>query len=177
MRSVRLGILRTWNAGRPACDTTERRGKPGHAATSWRRRTGAFVAAMSLSALALCARAAPLSAEIQGLSNDRGIVRCGLFSGEPGWREEGQAIRRVEAAIAGGVARCDFGDVPAGQYAIAVFHAQEGEEKVSYGLLGKPRQGVGFSNNPSITFGPPDYARASFQLGTAPMTLSIQVKY
>lgn len=136
--------------------------------------------ALVLAASGLCAAAAnatPLIVDISGLQNAKGEVRCGLFSGEAGWRNEEQATRTVSASIQGTSARCDFGDVPPGQYAVALFHAQDGETKVSYGFLGKPKQGVGFSNNPSITFGPPDFAKARFELGATPLTLAVEMKY
>ncbi len=133
--------------------------------------------ATGLGLMAPVAHSAPLDVQVTGLNSDQGEVRCGLFAGEEGWRDEDHTVRAATAKINQQAAHCDFGDVPPGHYAVALFHAAEGETRVSYGFLGKPRQGVGFSNNPSITFGPPDYAKAAFDLGTEPLTLQIQMKY
>ena len=46
-------------------------------------------------------------------------------------------------------ATCVFTGVPAGTYAVAVFHAEHNETQMETGLFGKPKQGYGFSNNPS----------------------------
>lgn len=142
----------------------------------------AFVTTLSLvlattSLGASAASALFLTVNVTDLQNDKGEVRCGLFAGAEGWRDENQAIRTATAPIQGKVARCDFGDVLPGHYAIALFHAPDGETKVSYGLLGKPKQGVGFSNNPSITFGPPSYDKASFELGANALELTVEMKY
>jgi len=121
--------------------------------------------------------AATLSVQISGLSSDRGLVRCGLFSGPDGWREASQAMRMVNAKIEHGKAVCRFDHAEPGTYGVAVFHAEQGEDHISYGFMGKPRQGVGFSNNPSIMFGPPDFDAASFTLGQNDLNLAIEMKY
>ena len=121
--------------------------------------------------------AANLSVQISGLPNDKGLVRCGLFSGSDGWRDESRAVQLFNAIIERDKAVCLFEDVSPGTYAVAVFHAEHGEDRVSYGFLGKPRQGVGFSNNPSITFGAPGFDEASFKLGQSDLDLSIEMKY
>lgn len=136
-----------------------------------------FVSLLLTTVGSSAAFAASLSVQISGLSNDMGLVRCGLFSGSDGWREESRAVRMINAGIERDKAVCVFKDVSPGTYAVAVFHAEHGEDRVTYGFLGKPRQGVGFSNNPSITFGAPGFDEASFKLGQSDLHLSIEMKY
>src|SRR5690606_19846551 len=66
----------------------------------------------------------PLTVEISQARSDSGVVRCGLFADADSWRVEERALHGVEGSIRRGKARCDFGDVPQGEYAVAVFHAQ-----------------------------------------------------
>src|SRR5690606_16369764 len=101
----------------------------------------------------------------------------GLFGHVDGWRQEEHAVRSVDATIKNGEAVCDFGIVPQGDYAIAVFHAEHGEPSVNYGFLGKPKQGVGFSNNPSITFGAPNFEAARMSVGIEKLAVAIVLKY
>jgi uncharacterized protein (DUF2141 family) len=121
--------------------------------------------------------AGPLAAAVSQARNDLGEVRCGLFDSAEGWRKEEHALRAVDAAIKDGKAACDFGVVPPGDYAVAVFHAEQGEPTISYGFLGKPRQGVGFSNNPSIAFGAPDFKAARVSVGQEALVVPILLKY
>lgn len=86
-------------------------------------------------------------------------------------------MRAVAAPIHNATAHCDFGEVPEGDYAVAVFHAEHGETQIEYGFLGKPKQGVGFSNNPSIAFGAPDFEAARIRIGREPVNLEITLKY
>lgn len=112
-----------------------------------------------------------------GFVNDAGHVQCGLFDRQDVWRDESKAQKVMTARIESKHATCQFGEVAPGRYAVAVFHAQENESRVQYGLFGKPLQGVGFSNNPSITWGPPSFEDAAFSVGQEPVKLDVQMKY
>ena len=54
-------------------------------------------------------------------------MRCGLYSSADGFREPGRETRGVAAPIKNGQATCVFSAVPAGTYAVAVFHAEHNE--------------------------------------------------
>lgn len=57
-----------------------------------------------------------------------------------------------------------FGDLIPGRYAVSVYHDENNNQKIDRGWLGIPVEDYGFSNNPSTLFGPPSFARASFEL-------------
>ena len=117
-----------------------------------------------------------ISVPVTGLRNDNGEVRCGLYASADGFREPGRQMMGVVAPIKNRQATCVFTNVPPGTYAAAVFHAEHGETEISYGLFGKPKQGYGFSRNPSTLFGPPSFAATSFAYkggaASSPVTLS-----
>lgn len=123
------------------------------------------------------ALAGPLEVSITGIRNEAGIIRCGLFASPAGFREPGKEVSEATGTISRGRASCSFKAVPDGTYALAVFHAERGERTMDIGLFGKPKQGVGFSRNPSITFGPPKFEAASFTVGKAPLKLDVSLKY
>lgn len=52
--------------------------------------------------------------------------------------------------------------VPGGEYAIAVYHDINANEKLDSNLIGIPREPYGFSNNAKGRFGPPDWEDAAF---------------
>lgn len=120
-----------------------------------------------------CAEA--LLVQFNDLSSDKGVIRCGLFQDEANWRKEDQAIRGVIATIHQGRAICDFGDVPAGVYAVAAYHAENIEDRLRFGFLGRPKQAVGFSMNPSRLFGAPSFDAAMFKMGQEPRVLVIEL--
>ncbi len=57
-----------------------------------------------------------------------------------------------------------FQNVPSGTYAIRIFQDENSSGKLEYNLIGIPKEGVGFSKNPAMQFGPPSFADASFVL-------------
>jgi uncharacterized protein (DUF2141 family) len=118
-----------------------------------------------------------LSATIEGLRNDQGVVRCGLYVSATGFRQPGQELRGAVASIKGGRATCVFGNVPVGTYAVAAFHAEQNEAQIETGAFGKPKQGYGFSRNPSAGFGPPAFSDAAFEYKGGPQALPIRLHY
>jgi uncharacterized protein (DUF2141 family) len=118
-----------------------------------------------------------LSVSVEGVRNDSGSVRCGLYSSADGFREPGREMRGAVAPIKNGQATCLFSGVPAGTYAVAVFHAEHNETQMETGLFGKPKQGYGFSNNPSSTFGPPGFDSAAFTYKGGTLHLPVRLSY
>ena len=69
-----------------------------------------------------------------------------------------------------------FSNVPAGTYAVAAFHAAEGETQISYGLFGKPDQGYGFSRNPPFHARAPRFSETEMTVNGATET-TIAMRY
>ena len=63
-----------------------------------------------------------------------------------------------------------------GSYAVSVIHDENGNRRLDKNFVGIPTEGVGFSHNPRVTFGPPAFARASFD-ATREATQTIRMKY
>ena len=118
-----------------------------------------------------------ITVQVEGLRNDQGNVRCGLYNSPDGFRKPGMQFRGVVAKINGKAAACVFDDVPPNVYAVALFHAEHNEEQITYGFFGAPDQGYGFSNNPDTSFGPASFRDAAFTYGGGDMSLSVKVKY
>jgi uncharacterized protein (DUF2141 family) len=118
-----------------------------------------------------------ISATIGGLRNDAGVVRCGLYASADGFRQPGREFRGAVAPIRGQRATCVFGNVPPGTYAIAAFHAEHNEAQIETGAFGKPKQGYGFSGNPSGSFGPPSFSDAAFEHRSVSQGLQIRLQY
>ncbi len=70
-----------------------------------------------------------------------------------------------------------FSGLPAGTYAVAVFHAEHTETQMETGLFGKPKQGDGFSTTPSATVGPPSFSSAAFEYRGGGLNLPVQLSY
>jgi uncharacterized protein (DUF2141 family) len=137
-----------------------------------------------LAATALCltgAGGAPEPATVQlvltGLRSSAGEVRVCL------WREaqsfphcgKGQNVRMLAAPAAAEV-RLAFRDLEPGSYAVSVIHDENGNRRLDRSVVGIPTEGVGFSHNPRVTFGPPPFDKARFDVGREP-TQTIKMRY
>jgi len=118
-----------------------------------------------------------ISAPISALRNDNGVVRCGLYAAPEAFPKPGQETAGVVARIDGGRATCVFSDLKPGRYAIAAFHAESNETQMEYGLFGKPKEGYGFSRNPSSSIGAPAFAAAAFDYAGGAQTVPIRLNY
>ncbi|HFU76072.1 MAG TPA: DUF2141 domain-containing protein [Arcobacter sp.] len=47
---------------------------------------------------------------------------------------------------------------------MAIFHDENNNKKLDINVLGMPKEGFGFSNNPKISFSEPSFKECSFKL-------------
>lgn len=118
-----------------------------------------------------------ISVAVDGLRNDKGMVRCGLYASAVGFREPGKEMKGVAVPISGGKATCVFEDVPPGSYAVAVFHAENNETQLETGLFGKPKQGYGFSRDAKGSFGPPSFDAAAYKYAGGSSVWPVHIEY
>ncbi|WP_447760972.1 DUF2141 domain-containing protein [Sphingopyxis panaciterrae] len=113
---------------------------------------------------------------VTGLRNTRGQVLVCLTTNPkafPDCSKDKASVRMaVKAASAGDFAVHAPG---AGTYAIAVVHDENSNNKMDVAIF-LPKEGFGFSRNPTITVGPPSFKSASFAV-TGDMHQSIKMKY
>lgn len=125
----------------------------------------------------------PASGQIQvkvvGLRNGRGQVLVALWRGPknfPGTPPAGTATRI--AKIRQGVSEAQFDDVMPGNFAITVFHDEDGDTELKTNFIGIPKEGIGFSRNPRVRFGAPDYEDAMLTLKPGEQTaVKISLQY
>ena len=110
-----------------------------------------------------------------GLEKDEGSVMIRLASGEADFESDGPAFRLAIVKVENKQAVAVFEDVPHGEYAIKIFHDENGNEKLDSNFLGIPKEKFGFSNNALGRFGPPSYEQARFRFETAELTIEIEM--
>ncbi len=122
--------------------------------------------------------ASPGSVEIAitGLRSAKGLVQVCLTT-VPAYFPDctrDPAARHLAVAAARPVLR--FDDLPAGSYAIALFHDENGNGRMDT-RFGLPTEGFGFSNNPRTYWGPPSFAAARFVVGSAAVAETVRIRY
>jgi uncharacterized protein (DUF2141 family) len=103
--------------------------------------------------------------EIVGLRDSKGVVRLCLTSQRDSFPVCSKAhSMSATVSAADHPARFVFDGVPAGTYAIAAFHDENGNGKLDK-MVGMPREGFAFSENPPLRPRPPTFLEAHFQVG------------
>jgi len=137
----------------------------------------ALACAVSLAAAAQAQQGNTITVAVSGLRNNTGDVRCGLFNSAATFPKGGQEFKGVQAPIANQQATCTFTDVPPGTYAVALFHAEQGQTKMPTSLFGMPEDGYGFSRNAKIGMGPPPFNDAAYSYAGGATTWPVAITY
>jgi uncharacterized protein (DUF2141 family) len=113
-----------------------------------------------------------------GLEKDRGNAMIQLARGEADFEGggEGEPFRFAIVKVENKEAVAVFEDVPHGEYAIKVFHDENGNQKLDTNFVGMPKEKFGFSNNVMGRFGPPSYEQARFRFEAEAATVEIEMR-
>lgn len=148
-----------------------------------RRRIGivtSMLAALTLALLTPAAMAADLTLRISGLKNAAGNVAIAVFGQPDGFpREDGKAVKAIRVPIdaSSRSALAVIRDLPAGAYAVAVYHDDNKSGRLETNIFGIPQKGYGFSQNPRPRMRAPTFDEALFSLPEAGMELDIALVY
>lgn len=105
-----------------------------------------------------------------------GVVRVGVFDAEDAF-PRGDAVARTRVAAQSGTVIVTVADLPAGAYAFAFYHDENGNGAFDRTLLGLPDEGFGFSRDAPVGFGPPSFAEAAVDFDGISLTLTAHMRY
>ncbi len=98
-----------------------------------------------------------LTIKIIGVPSDKGNILVGVYNKKEGFRDEKFTYKNLKVKAAKGTMTVSIPDLPNGNYAIAVYHDANENNKLDKNFLGIPTEKYGFSNDAMGSFGPPDY--------------------
>ncbi|NGM87507.1 DUF2141 domain-containing protein [Parapusillimonas sp. SGNA-6] len=139
-----------------------------------------LMAGCAMALLACSAAAADLTLRVAGLKNAEGKVAIAVFAGPDGFpRDDGKAVRRVRLPIdaSSRSALTVMRDLPAGDYAVAVYHDDNESGRLETNIFGLPQKGYGFSRNVRPKMRAPSFDKARFSLPEQGAELDIAVGY
>jgi uncharacterized protein (DUF2141 family) len=110
-----------------------------------------------------------LIAHVDGFRDQKGAAGITIFKSPDGWPENNaKSFVHTGHPFTGDKATLEL-QVPAGRYAIAVLHDENSNHKLDRNILGWPKEGFGFSNNPKVNLSAPSFDTAAMQV-TCPVT-------
>jgi uncharacterized protein (DUF2141 family) len=121
------------------------------------------------------ATAATLTATITGIRNSAGHIRLAICTKADFLRPH--CPYTAAAAAAPGTVTLTIQNIPPGTYAAEAFHDENDNHTIDRTFFGLPKEGMGFSNNAKMQFGPPHFDDAAFPLTTAPAQITFAIRY
>lgn len=130
--------------------------------------------AQSSSASASCT----LVVHVNGIHNNKGVVRLLVFNGQDGWPDvRDKSFRHASLPANGSAVTFTIPNVPAGTYALSVLHDENENHKLDRDLFGRPKEGIGFGNNPKIGFTKPGLKESSVQVAGSSVETTVTLRY
>jgi uncharacterized protein (DUF2141 family) len=99
-----------------------------------------------------------LTVEISGLRNNKGQLHYELFD------DQKRSLKKGSLDILNQKCMLVFENMKVGKYAFNFIHDENKNKKLDTILFFIPREGFGFSNNPVLRFGPPDFKELLFEV-------------
>jgi uncharacterized protein (DUF2141 family) len=117
------------------------------------------------------AGAADLTIHVDDLKDAGGNIEVALFNSAGTFMKSAVANGSTPARAA--ASTVVLKDLPAGEYAFAVFHDVNSNGKLDKNVFGIPTEDYAFSNNALGKMGPPTFEQARFTLPAAGATLRV----
>ena len=117
-----------------------------------------------------------LDVRVDGLRSAKGLVRVCLTADPDNFPDCVSDARAVTRSVPAATRALSFPGLAPGGYALAVIHDENGNSRLDT-FAGIPREGFGFSRNPTITFGPPRFSAARFAVAGVSVQQQVKVRY
>jgi uncharacterized protein (DUF2141 family) len=114
--------------------------------------------------------------QLTNLRSERGVVHLCLTRSPDHFPDCAKDPDAVKATVRASQREVRLPAVESGQYALAVIHDENDNGRLDT-VLGIPKEGFGFSRNPSIGFGPPPFEKVRFAVGTGASTQLVRLRY
>ena len=120
---------------------------------------------------------ATLHVKVTGMRSGNGNVTITIYPNDAAHFLDGKfKVARQKVPVTLPVTTACFALSP-GIYAVALFHDENNDGHLNTNALGIPTEGAGFSNNPTLYFGPPSLEKVRFTLHPGDNTVDVLVKY
>lgn len=122
--------------------------------------------------------AAALDVTVTKLRNAEGsVVVCVWRASDEGFPNCGTGKPFMKTAAPASAPHVSFPDLPAGQYAVSMFHDEKRAGKPDTNLVGVPTSGVGLANNPKLgMMNRPTFEKGKIEVPSA-QSIEVEAQY
>jgi uncharacterized protein (DUF2141 family) len=124
--------------------------------------------------------AAQLKITVEDMRDAVGRVAIAVYDSDAGFPDDdNRAVKRLFVTLekSDQPISLTIKDLPAGQYAVALFHDADLSGKLEKNFFGIPRKGYGFSNNVNPSLRSANFEEAVFTLPESGLSLTIKMIY
>jgi uncharacterized protein (DUF2141 family) len=119
-----------------------------------------------------------LKVVVHNIKNKSGQIGFFLYNSADAFPNHTEmALSSGFVKVTGNSAEYTFANIPAGSYAVYVFHDEDNDKKLKTNFIGMPKEGMGVSNNAKGHFGPPKYNDAKFDFNKSDQAITITLTY
>ncbi|MEJ2162760.1 MAG: DUF2141 domain-containing protein [Robiginitalea sp.] len=105
-----------------------------------------------------------LEIEVLGVTSSKGSIQVAVYREESSFLKTEQVFKNTSSPAVVGTTRLIFEDLPKGEYALAIFHDENGNDELDTNWMGIPKEPIGFSVARLKTFGPPKFRECIISL-------------
>ncbi|WP_297764428.1 DUF2141 domain-containing protein [uncultured Muriicola sp.] len=107
-----------------------------------------------------------LTVEVEGVQSSSGNINIAIYNQKDGFLKFESVFLSDSTHANAGRTEVQINNLPNGEYALAVFHDENGNNILDTNWLGIPKEPIGFSQSRMKTFGPPSFKECAFRLSS-----------
>lgn len=115
------------------------------------------------SLFSLNAMAHELVLQVDQITKTKGVMMIALYNSAESYKSDEKVFKGQKVAVTKNTLVVNFGDVPAGEYAIKLYQDENENGLIDKNTMGIPTEGYGFSNN-SGAIGMPSFDEAKVKI-------------
>lgn len=105
-----------------------------------------------------------ITVHIHNVGSKLGTINVAVYGSDDTFLSLDNAIKGISAPAHKGEVTLKIEDLRPGEYALAVYHDENGNGKLDTNWMGIPKEKVAFSKGKMHTFGPPKYSECTFAI-------------
>ncbi|WP_350289260.1 DUF2141 domain-containing protein [uncultured Croceitalea sp.] len=105
-----------------------------------------------------------VSIDVHDVPSSKGKISVAIYNTKEGFLKFDKVFKCDSIVAQKGITHIAIKDIPEGEYALAIFHDVNGNNKLDTNWLGIPKEKVAFSNAKMRTFGPPSFKDCAFNV-------------
>lgn len=107
-----------------------------------------------------------LSISVDGVKTSSGKISVAIYDKSDSFLKFDRVFKSDSTKAEKGTTHIFIDDLPEGEYALAIFHDENSNDKLDTNWIGIPKEAIGFSKGKMKAFGPPSFRDCALTINT-----------